>query len=123
MGNNAETAVLAGGCAWIMQMLLRHPEGVIATRAGFMGGENDNPTEEETTLVMPRSSKSSSIPRGSRIEDYWRCSSRSIEPILVKASSVRSIAPRSSTPVRSNAGWPKRWSATLTRPAIGRVRR
>jgi peptide-methionine (S)-S-oxide reductase len=45
MGDNAETAVLAGGCAWIMQQLLRHPEGVISTRIGFMGGENDNPTE------------------------------------------------------------------------------
>jgi peptide-methionine (S)-S-oxide reductase len=47
MGDNGETAVLAGGCAWIMQQLLRHPEGVISTRIGFMGGENDNPTEED----------------------------------------------------------------------------
>ena len=47
MGDNAETAVLAGGCAWIMQQLLRHPEGVISTRTGFMGGENDNPTETD----------------------------------------------------------------------------
>lgn len=46
MSDNAETAVLAGGCAWIMQQLLRHPDGVIATRTGFMGGTNDNPTEE-----------------------------------------------------------------------------
>jgi peptide-methionine (S)-S-oxide reductase len=45
MGDNAETAVLAGGCAWIMQQLLRQPEGVISTRIGFMGGESDNPTE------------------------------------------------------------------------------
>ena len=46
MGDNTETAVLAGGCAWIMQQLLRLPEGVISTRTGFMGGENENPTEE-----------------------------------------------------------------------------
>ena len=46
MSDDAETAVLAGGCAWIMQQLLRHPEGVISTRTGFMGGTNDNPTEE-----------------------------------------------------------------------------
>jgi peptide-methionine (S)-S-oxide reductase len=46
MGDNTETAILAGGCAWIMQQLLRHPDGVIATRTGFMGGENENPTEE-----------------------------------------------------------------------------
>jgi peptide-methionine (S)-S-oxide reductase len=45
MGDSAETAVLAGGCAWIMQHLLRHHDGVISTRTGFMGGENNNPTE------------------------------------------------------------------------------
>ena len=47
MGDTTETAVLAGGCAWIMQQLLRHPDGVISTRAGYMGGANDNPTEED----------------------------------------------------------------------------
>ena len=46
MGDNSETAVLAGGCAWIMQQLLRQPEGVISTRTGFMGGEIENPSEE-----------------------------------------------------------------------------
>jgi peptide-methionine (S)-S-oxide reductase len=46
MSDNAETAVLAGGCAWIMQQLLRHPNGVISTRVGWSGGEGDNPTEE-----------------------------------------------------------------------------
>jgi peptide-methionine (S)-S-oxide reductase len=46
MGDSTGTAILAGGCAWIMQQLLRHPEGVISTRTGFMGGENQNPTEE-----------------------------------------------------------------------------
>ena len=46
MSDNAETAVLAGGCAWIMQQLLRHPDGVISTRVGWTGGEGDNPTEE-----------------------------------------------------------------------------
>lgn len=46
MGDNAETAVLAGGCAWIMQALLSQPEGVISTRHGWMGGRGDNPTEE-----------------------------------------------------------------------------
>ncbi len=27
MSNDAETAVLAGGCFWILQQLLRHPNG------------------------------------------------------------------------------------------------
>ena len=46
MSDSAETAILAGGCAWIMQQLLRHPDGVISTRPGWTGGEGDDPTEE-----------------------------------------------------------------------------
>jgi peptide-methionine (S)-S-oxide reductase len=46
MSDNTETAILAGGCSWIMQQLLRHPNGVISTRVGWIGGEGDNPTEE-----------------------------------------------------------------------------
>ena len=46
MGDKRETAILAGGCYWIMQQLLRHPDGVISTRVGWTGGEGDNPTEE-----------------------------------------------------------------------------
>ncbi len=46
MSDSAETTVLAGGCAWIMQQLLRRPNGVIATRVGWSGGEGDNPSEE-----------------------------------------------------------------------------
>lgn len=47
MSDETETAILAGGCSWIMQELLRHPEGVVSTRIGWMGGEGDNPTEED----------------------------------------------------------------------------
>jgi len=46
MDDNVETAFLAGGCAWIMQPLLSQPEGALTTRTGWMGGEGDNPTEE-----------------------------------------------------------------------------
>jgi peptide-methionine (S)-S-oxide reductase len=46
MSDHAETAILAGGCFWITQQLLRHPDGVMSTRVGYTGGENDNPTEE-----------------------------------------------------------------------------
>src|SRR5262249_51344815 len=46
MGGNTERAVLAGGCFYIMQQLLRKPEGVISTRVGWMGGESENPTQK-----------------------------------------------------------------------------
>jgi peptide-methionine (S)-S-oxide reductase len=46
MCDGVETAVLAGGCAWVMQQLLRQPDGVVSTRTGWTGGTGDNPTEE-----------------------------------------------------------------------------
>ena len=39
-----ETAILAWGCFWPAQELPRHRDGVISTRVGYTGGENDNPT-------------------------------------------------------------------------------
>jgi methionine-S-sulfoxide reductase len=45
MSDNGETAILAGGCFWIMQELLRHRDGVISTLSGYTGGENENPTD------------------------------------------------------------------------------
>ena len=47
MTDNAETAVLAGGCFWGVQELLRKRDGVISTRVGYTGGENANPTDED----------------------------------------------------------------------------
>jgi peptide-methionine (S)-S-oxide reductase len=37
-------AILAGGCFWGVQDLIRAHPGVMATRVGYTGGENDNPT-------------------------------------------------------------------------------
>ena len=34
MSDNVETAVLAGGCYWLMRQLLRHRDGVSSTRVG-----------------------------------------------------------------------------------------
>jgi peptide-methionine (S)-S-oxide reductase len=46
MSENTETAILAGGCFWPAQELLRHRDGIISTRVGYTGGENDNPTTD-----------------------------------------------------------------------------
>jgi peptide-methionine (S)-S-oxide reductase len=47
MSENTETAILAGGCYWITQELMRNCDGVISIRPGWTGGDGDNPTEEE----------------------------------------------------------------------------
>ena len=39
-----ERAVLAGGCFWGMQDLIRRYEGVISTRVGYSGGDVPNAT-------------------------------------------------------------------------------
>jgi peptide-methionine (S)-S-oxide reductase len=42
-----ETAILAGGCYWILQELLRDREGLVSTRAGWTGGRNEDPSEDD----------------------------------------------------------------------------
>jgi peptide-methionine (S)-S-oxide reductase len=44
MSDTTETAILAGGCFWGVQELLRARDGIIATRVGYTGGSNENPT-------------------------------------------------------------------------------
>ncbi|WP_319825265.1 peptide-methionine (S)-S-oxide reductase MsrA [Thalassovita sp.] len=39
-----ERAVLAGGCFWGMQELIRHQPGVLRTRVGYTGGDVANAT-------------------------------------------------------------------------------
>lgn len=44
MSENTERAVLAGGCFWGMQDLIRKMPGVVSTRVGYTGGDVPNAT-------------------------------------------------------------------------------
>src|SRR6476659_9890897 len=44
MTKTTERAVLAGGCFWGMQQLLRRYPGVVSTRVGYTGGDVPNAT-------------------------------------------------------------------------------
>ena len=44
MSDRTETAILAGGCFWGMQDLIRKRPGVISSRVGYSGGDVPNAT-------------------------------------------------------------------------------
>jgi peptide-methionine (S)-S-oxide reductase len=44
----AKTAILADGCFCGIQALIRLLPGVISTRVGYTGGDNDHPVERST---------------------------------------------------------------------------
>ncbi len=44
MTTATETAILAGGCFWGMQDLLRRYPGIVSTRVGYSGGDVPNAT-------------------------------------------------------------------------------
>jgi peptide-methionine (S)-S-oxide reductase len=54
-----EKAVLAGGCFWGMQDLIRRQPGVVATRVGYTGGETDQPVYD--TVKTGRTGHAESI--------------------------------------------------------------
>ena len=44
--SSTQKTVLAGGCFWGLEDLIRGVPGVVNTEAGYCGGKNENPTYE-----------------------------------------------------------------------------
>ena len=70
MTMQTERAVLAGGCFWGMQDLIRRMPGVIATRVGYSGGDVPNATyrnhgthAEGIEVVFDPTDKGTALPR------------------------------------------------------------
>jgi hypothetical protein len=103
MSDNTETAILAGAVSGPRRELLRHRDGVISTRVGYTGGENDNPTTDnhpghaEAVEVTFDPARTSYRPSSSS-------SSRSTGRTSAKSWSVPTTVPRSSIRATSSAG-------------------
>ena len=121
MSDNAENAVLAGGCFWIMQQLLREREGVISTRVGWTGRENDNPTEDNN-CGHAEAVEVAFDPERISYRDLLEFFFQIHRADLGGVSSGPATARRSFARARSSAGWPRRRSATSTPRATGPAR-
>ena len=121
MSDNAETAILAGGCFWPAQELLRHRDGVISTRVGYTGGENDNPTD----VNHPGHAEAVEVvfdPERTSYRDLLEFFFRIHRPDLGEGVSAPTIAPRSSIRATSSARSPRTRSPTSTPQASGPAR-
>ena len=125
MTENTETAILAGGCFWGMQDLIRKRDGVISTRVGYTGRRRAERDLRATTATTPRRSRSSSTPSRSRTATCSSSSSRSTTRRRRTARATTwaaATARRSSTRATSRSRSPRTRSPTSTPPASGRAR-
>ena len=72
MNQAVEKAILAGGCFWGMQDLIRKLPGVVSTRVGYTGGEVENATyrnHEGHAVLLPDPRSDDAQPSGQRHRD------------------------------------------------------
>ncbi|GGD18531.1 peptide methionine sulfoxide reductase MsrA [Aquisalinus flavus] len=72
MTDNTEKAILAGGCFWGMQDLLRKVPGVRQTRVGYTGGTVDNPTYDQVKTGQTGHAESIEITYDPAVVSYTR---------------------------------------------------
>lgn len=124
MAQDNETAILAGGCFWGVQDLLRRYPGVIATRVGYSGGDVANATyrnhgthaEAIEIIFDPNTISYRKI-----LEFFFQIHDPSTPDRQGNDRAAATVRP-SITPAMSKNGWPKTPSATSTLPACGPAR-
>ena len=100
-------ATFAGGCFWCMEPPFDKLPGVISTTSGYTGGKTKNPTYEQVSAGTTGTPKSCRCVYDPAKVSYEHCSrssgTTSIRRSATPSSAItaRSIAPRSSTTMRS----------------------
>ncbi len=118
-----ERTVLADGCFWGVQDLVRRYAGVLSTRVAYTGANVPHSTYRNHG--MPKPSRSSLILPASAIDRSSSFSSRFMTPARAIARATTSgpaIGRQSSTPVMSRGGLPKTRSPTSILQAYGPTR-
>ena len=119
---DTETAILAGGCFWGMEDLFRHQPGVVDTRVGYTGGENDHATYRN----HPGHAEAIEIvfdPTQTTYRDILAYFFQVHDPTTLNSratTTAPATAPRSSPPPCNRSRSPARRSPTSTHPVCGR---
>ena len=119
-----ERAVLAGGCFWGMQDLIRGYDGVLSTRVGYTGGSvphatyrNHGSHAEAVEIIFDPAR----VSYRQILELSSRCTTQ-VHAIARATTSGPAIDLRSSIPVTSRSGLPKTPSPTSMHRGCGRAR-
>ena len=125
MTASAERAVLAGGCFWGVQDLIRRYDGVSVDTGRIYRRRRAARDVSHITEIMPKQLRSSLIlPRISyrRSSNFSSRFTTQARAIARATTSGRATDLRSSTPVTSKSGLPKTPSPTSMLQACGRAR-
>ena len=121
MNTQAETAILAGGCFWGMQDLIRKLPGVIATRVGYSGGDvahatyRNHGTHAEAIEVVFDPTK---LSYRELLELFFQIHDPTTKNAKATTSAPRT-APASTTSPTSSVASPRRPSPTSTPRGYG----
>ena len=66
--NDIKKTYLAGGCFWGLEELFRDQPGIIDTEAGYIGGENENPTYRD----HPGHAEALEITYDPELTSFWK---------------------------------------------------